>query len=554
MENQRLFLLIALGFVVMLLFQTWQEDYGAKPQPASPIGQSAAADGGVPTATAPRTDDVPSASAIPSQASVTPTLETASGLKSQQRIKVKTDTFNIEIDTFGGDIRIAELRQYTVSIDNPEPLRLLSDSDAKVYIAQSGFAMASGQGPDHTSIYRADQNEYQLADGQDKLEVNLYWQGDDGVKVTKTFIFYRGRHDVDVIYRVENSSQQPWQASQYRQIQRTAVESSRGLGLVYTYTGAGIYTPENHFEKIDFSDMEDEKLNLDSIQGGWVSMIQHYFISAWVPPADEKDTIYSLHRKGRYYIGIKSSLLELQAGEQGEYRSILYIGPKLQKQLEKLAPGLELTVDYGILTIISKPLFWFLGLLHQMTGNWGWAIILLTITIKAAFFKLSETSYRSMARLRKLTPKFTAIKERYGDDKQRMQQAMMEMYKKEKVNPMGGCLPILVQMPVFIALYWVLSESVEMRQAPWILWIQDLSVADPFYVLPVLWGVTMFASQRLNPQPPDPLQAKIMMAMPIVFTFLFLLFPAGLVLYWVVNQILSVAQQWVITKRVEQGK
>ncbi len=325
-----------------------------------------------------------------------------------------------------------------------------------------------------------------------------------------------------------------------------------GSGVI-TYTGAVISTPEQRYEKISFDDIAKKELN-QPVKDGWVAMIQHYFLGAWVPNPGETNDFYTRVVGGnRYMVGMRGAAQAVPAGATGDFRTRLYVGPKLQGVLADIAPNLQLTVDYGMLTIIAEPLFWLLKWIHNIVGNWGWSIIILTLLIKLAFYKLSETSYRSMANMRRLAPELTRLKELYGDDKQKMNEAMMGLYKKEKVNPLGGCLPILVQIPVFIALYWVLVESVQLRQAPFMFWIKDMSIPDPFYVLPLVMGVTMFVQQKLSPAPPDPIQAKVMMALPIVFTFMFLWFPSGLVLYWVVNNMLSIAQQWVITKRVESG-
>ena len=330
-------------------------------------------------------------------------------------------------------------------------------------------------------------------------------------------------------------------------------EKPAGSQFLYTYTGGAIYTQENKYEKISFEKMEENALSLE-VKGGWVAMLQHYFIGAWVPPTEQTDHFYTNVLPGqRYVLGAYTPSVNLAAGGSHIFSSGFVAGPKLQHELEAIAPGLELTVDYGWLTVVAKPIFWLLGKIHGVLGNWGWSIIVLTLIIKLLFYKLSETSYKSMANMRKMTPRIQALKDRYGDDKQRLNQAMMEMYKKEKINPLGGCLPIVVQIPVFIALYWVLLESVELRQAPWIFWIKDLSIKDPFYVLPLIMGISMFIQQKLNPAPPDPMQAKIMMSLPFVFTVFFAFFPSGLVLYWVTNNILSITQQWVITRKIEKA-
>jgi YidC/Oxa1 family membrane protein insertase len=387
---------------------------------------------------------------------------------------------------------------------------------------------------------------------EDELTVDLYWSH-DGIHVTKRFIFRRGSYQVEVQHLVQNRSGSSWSGREYRQLLRSPIGEDGTSRFLYTYTGGAIYSPEEKYEKISFDDMEEKKLSLD-VSSGWVAMLQHYFIGAWVPTPAEKNHFYSNVLSGeRYQIGAYSPLVNVASGSNHQFSSSLVVGPKLQDRLREIAPGLDLTVDYGWLTILAQPIFWLLNKLHSLIGNWGWAIIALTILIKLAFYRLSASSYRSMAHMRKMTPRMQALKERYGDDKQQLNQAMMDLYKKEKINPLGGCLPIVVQIPVFIALYWVLMEAVELRQAPFIFWINDLSIKDPFYVLPLIMGVSMFIQQKLNPAPPDPMQAKIMMSLPFVFTVFFAFFPAGLVLYWVTNNILSIAQQWYITRQIERA-
>lgn len=387
-----------------------------------------------------------------------------------------------------------------------------------------------------------------MAANDDQLKVELFWTGDNGLRVTKEFVFTRGKYAVAVNYHINNESGQAWTGRQYSQFQRTLVEE--GSRFLYTYLGAAISSPDDLYEKITFDDMEDANLDQD-ITGGWAAMIQHYFVGAWVPDPGKAYHYYTKVLDGpRYAIGLYSPAMTVEPGAQTTVGMTLYAGPKLQDQLEAVAPGLELTVDYGWLWFIAQPLFWLLTWLYSVFGNWGWAIIFVTITIKAAFFQLSAASYKSMANMRRVQPRMVAIKERYGSDRQRLNKAMMELYKTEKINPLGGCLPILVQIPVFISLYWVLLESVELRQSPFIFWIQDLSAMDPYYVLPLLMGASMLIQQRLNPAPIDPVQQKVMAMLPIVFTVFFAFFPAGLVLYWVVNNILSIAQQWYITSKV----
>ena len=550
MENQRLLLAAALMFVVFLLWQNWLEFQAKKYPPPVP-----------PVATAPGNASNPAMSAaIPGQDVPTAAPTVGAGplaLGSGQRVRVTTDLFDAEIDTVGGDLRRVGLRTYPESVQQPDqPFQLLRDSGAEIFIAQSGLvALNNAPAPNHYALFTPEHSEYRLAEGQDTLEVRLNWVDPTGLKVVKTYTFRRGSFLVELNQRVENGGASDWQGGQYRQFQRTPPKTSNSFfgGGVITYTGAVISTPEQRYEKISFDDIAKKELN-QSVKGGWIAMIQHYFLGAWIPNAGEADDFYTKVVGGnRYVVGMRGAVQTVPAGATGDFRTRLYVGPKLSNVLEETAPNLQLTVDYGMLTIIAEPLFWLLKAFHAILGNWGWAIIFLTILIKLAFYKLSETSYRSMANMRRLAPELTRLKELYGDDKQKMNEVMMGLYKKEKVNPLGGCLPILVQIPVFIALYWVLVESVQLRQAPFMLWIKDMAIPDPYYVLPLIMGVTMFIQQKLSPAPPDPIQAKVMMALPIVFTFMFLWFPAGLVLYWVVNNTLSIAQQWVITKRVEAG-
>ena len=554
MDNARLFLFAALVFVGMLLWQQWQADYGPQPV-ASSDSQVDSSASGTDTGQQAVVDDLPDlAEGVSKDSSQGGAAGTTSSAETQQLVLVDTDVIQVLIDTRGGVIRSLKLKQFPISLEQPDEwLELVhSDSDS-LHILQSGLRNKQSTAPTHHSLYRVDQTEYRLEAGQDELIVPLYWS-QDGIEVVKSYHFRPGDYLVDVKHRVNNQSQQEWQGSQYRQIQRSPpLETSR---LLYTYTGSVYYNEETKYEKVTFDDMEDSQLKLEST-GGWIAMIQHYFLSAWVPQQEETNLVYSIANTRRnpstYTIGLRSGNKVAAAGGSAEFNSQLFVGPKIVNRLEEISPGLDLTVDYGVLTFISKPLYWLLSWYHSFVGNWGAAIILLTLTVKTLFYKLSETSYRSMAKMRKVSPRLKTLKERYGDDRQKMNQAMMELYKTEKINPMGGCLPILVQIPVFIALYLALLESVDLRQAPFIFWIKDLSVMDPFFVLPLVMGISMFIQQRLNPPPPDPIQAKIMMALPFVFTVFFAFFPAGLVLYWVVNNVLSITQQYIITKRIEAG-
>ena len=551
-EQIRTALIIALCVVSFLLWDAWQRDYGPKPPPPAgaetPPPDAAPAGGDVSPGV-----DVPT---IPQPAQATETTAPSPGPDAGdtgggRKIRVATDVLTVEIDTRGGTVAGADLRSYPVSNDRPdEPFRLLDDVDPKrFFIAQSGLT-GPRSAPNHHAQFEFDADHYELAAGTDTIEVPLRWRSDDGIEVIRTYRFTRDRYVVDVRATVANRGGEAWAGALYGQLQRGEPESEGGLFRTYTYTGGILSGPEKPYEKVDFSDMESQDVER-SVTGGWVAMIQHYFAAAWVPRAEEANHYYSKSlANGRFAIGVVTPVHTIPPGETAEFSLSLYVGPKIQERMQDVAPHLERTVDYGWLWLIAEPLFWLLSWIHSFIGNWGWAIIILTILIKLAFFQLSATSYKSMARMRKLQPRITALRERYSTDKQRMNQAMMELYREEKINPLGGCLPIVVQIPVFIALYWVLLESVELRQAPFIGWLDDLSIHDPYFVLPILMGATMLIQQKLNPTPPDPMQAKIMMALPFVFTFFFLFFPSGLVLYWFVNNVLSIGQQWVITKKI----
>lgn len=540
MEYQRLFLFTALGGLLLLLWTTWQQDYHRPPEVAqAPSTQQAQ----------PASPTTPTESTAPGQA----TISTAGEL-----VRVQTDVLTATISSQGGDIRSVHLRDYSVSSDNPNPIALLESDGSRVYIAQSGLEAREGSAPGVQAQFQIEQDSYQLEAGQDQLTVTLHWADDSGVTVEKRYIFHRNSYVIDLEQEVHNAGAEPWQGFQYVQLRRTKPGERRSfLFGAQSYTGGVVHGPDWRYKKISFDDMASKSLKGEpqrDFEGGWLAMLQHYFVSAWVPPADQTYRYYARSVDSQYMLGASSPWQLAQPGGSAQFSSKLYAGPKDQSRLAAVAPDLELTVDYGKLSIISKPLFWLLSKIHGVVGNWGWSIVLLTLFIKIVFYKLSETSYRSMARMRKMQPRMQALKERYGDDRQQLNQELMQLYKTEKINPLGGCLPIVIQIPVFIALYWVLLESVELRQADWILWYHDLSSPDPFYLLPILMGVSMLAQQRLNPAPLDPIQQRVMMALPIVFTVFFLFFPSGLVLYWVTNNVLSIAQQWLITRRIEQGE
>ena len=472
-------------------------------------------------------------------------------------IQIHTDVLQLAIDLEGGDIIELDLPKYLAKIDQPEPYVILEQNQTRTYIAQSGLIGTDGIDKNGRPTYTTTSSIYTLPENENELIVKLQFQNDAGVKVTKRYTLRRGDYLINIDFLVENGTDTRWQANLFGQLKRDnspqpSSGSSGGMGL-QPFLGAATTQPDDHFTKFTFQDMAEEPFKA-TLPGGWIAMIQHYFLSAWIPDPAQNHTYSTRTTSSGFNIaGFTSPALVLDPGQQGEVGAEFYAGPKDQYRLKEISPYLELSVDYGWLWWIAQPLFWLLTKIHSFVGNWGVAIILLTVLIKAAFFKLSATSYRSMANMRRVQPKMQDIREQFADDKQKQSQAMMELYKKEKINPMGGCLPILVQMPVFIALYWTLMESVELRQAPFILWIQDLSVMDPYFVLPLMMGASMFFMQMLNPPPPDPMQAKIMKWMPVVFTFFFLWFPAGLVLYWVVNNLLSMAQQYVITRQIEAG-
>ena len=480
-----------------------------------------------------------------------------SNATNQGVINVTTDTLVVTIDLQGGDIVYAGLRDYLAKIDDPSnPFVLLEQNARRIYLAQSGLIGPDGIDSKARAQYRSEEANYVLEDNQDTLSVKLYHTASAGLSVVKEFIFSRGTHLIDVKYQLANSDVESKTVYLFGQLKRdsSADPSSEnsGMGLA-PFLGAATSNADDRFKKFNFNDMLEEPYKAQT-QGSWIAMIQHYFLSAWIPNPDKIHTYTTRVTKDGFNIaGFLSPATVVAPGATATTSAQLYVGPKDQYTLEKISPFLELSVDYGWLWWIAQPLFWLLTKIHGLVGNWGVAIILLTVLIKGAFFKLSAASYRSMANMRRVQPKMADIREQYADDKQKQSQAMMELYKKEKINPMGGCLPILVQMPVFIALYWTLMESVELRHAPFALWINDLSVMDPYFVLPILMGASMWFMQKLNPPPPDPMQAKLMQWLPIVFTFFFLWFPAGLVLYWVVNNLLSMTQQYIITKQIENS-
>ncbi len=532
MDNIRLILIAAFCVVSLLIWQAWQRDYGQIAAPWSTPAKPQAP------------EDIPAVEEGADDSGA----DLAAPTRAGSRVRVRTDVFDMEISNIGGVIERVELPAYSVSIDQPhEPFVFLEQSSKQTFVSQGGLR-STGPTPDHHAEYRAEHDSYTLASGASDLEVALTWGPEQGLSVRKVYTFKRGSYLVNLRYEIHNEGAEAWTGRMYNQLQRSHTDDSGGF--IYTYTGAALSSPEKRYEKLPLDDMMEHPLDRD-VTGGWAAIMQHYFVAAQIPDQSRISHYYSkvLESGKRYLIGLYGPEVRVPGGGNGSAGLDLYLGPKIQPVLEGIAPGLELTVDYGFLWFIGKPIFWALQQLHGLTGNWGWAIVLVTLILKLAFFQLSAASYKSMAKMKRLQPRITALRERFEDDKVKMNQAIMELYKEEKVNPFGGCLPILVQVPVFIALYWVLLESVELRQASFGFWIKDLSNPDPYFILPLLMGVSMLIQYRLNPTPIDPIQQKVMQMLPIIFTVFFAFFPSGLVLYWVANNVLSIAQQWVINRR-----
>ena len=543
MDTLRFVLVLSLAMVSFMLWEAWQRDYGAPARAAARPGDEVPA---TPAATNSGVPALPSNSGGPASGFDAPRpAETE-----RELITVETDVLRLKIDS-GGAIVFAELLNYPVSLEEgANPVVLLDQSTSLFHVIQSG--LIGTDAPSHEHQFSSPRKAYSLGENESILKVPLSWVSEQGVVVSKVFELERGAYRIRLRHQVENRSGANWEGRQYAQIKRDD-PSRAGRMLLYTYTGAVLSGPEKRYDKISFDDMRDGPTKAD-IANGWAAMIQHYFLTAIIP-SDQQATYHYYTQdfaNGLYSIGHISPALRLAPGGQGELVGEVYVGPKLQADLAQLAEGLDLTVDYGWLWFLAKPLFWCLERLHGLTGNWGWSIILVTILLKLLFYHLSAAGYRSMANMRRVQPRLMALRDRYKEDRARLNQAMMQIYKEEKINPFGGCFPILIQIPVFIALYWVLLESVELRQADFILWLNDLSVKDPYFVLPVIMGVTMYIQQKLNPAPMDPLQEKVFKLLPLIFTVFFAFFPSGLVLYWVTNNILSIAQQWLIMKNLEK--
>ncbi|MDP5238903.1 membrane protein insertase YidC [Uliginosibacterium sp. 31-16] len=570
MDFKRLLLMVIFAFSVIMLWEKWTA-YNAPKQ--APVAAQSAVGTQIGNAPAPVSSgaSAPASNGLPEAATGNPGSVYAAAAKAV----IKTDKMIATVSAKGGDIIRVELTQHKTSEDgrswmnllktvfgqaaqaqdNRKNFVVLQEQGDHFYVAKSGL---TGGLPDQDTVFDLKAGEYSLAEGQNDLQVRMNAPAVNGVTVTKVLTFHRDSYLIDVSYEIQNANTSALNTTAYFKFVRDnkPTEHSAGFfGGVSSFTGPAVYTEEKKFQKIDFDKIaKNEAKYVNSAEDGWIAMVQHYFVSAWLPKNGVKRDFFTRKIPNDFFDAGVMLPVAVAAGQKTSVDVPLYVGPQEQRKLEKIAPGFNLVVDYGWVTIIAVPLFWLLSTIYGFVGNWGWAIIIVTLLIKAAFFPLSAASYKSMAKMKTLMPRMKALQDRYKDDKMKLNQAMMEMYKTEKVNPMGGCLPILIQMPVFIALYWVLLGVVEMRQAPWEMWITDLSVKDPYFVLPIIMGITMLVQTKLNPTPPDPVQAKVMMLMPIMFTFMFLWFPSGLVLYWVLNNVLSIAQQWYVTRMIERGE
>lgn len=543
MDNQRLILFIVFSFSLLLLWESWQGRH-QQPQPGAQPGAAQVA----PTPSEALNTPAGNSTASPA---VTPT---GALLPHGQRAIVETDRVRAEIDSNGGDLRILQLLPYHETDDKSKVFTLFEDNTNRPYVAQSGL-VGSGL-PTHRTAFQLNPGIYRFANGAARIEVPLIWTDPaTQVRVEKTYIFTRGSYQIEINTRVSNQGAVAIDITPYFQFVRNGEPPHGESKFINAFTGPVFYTEAKKFQKVAFKKIGEGKAEFEKTsQDGWVGMLQHHFVAAWLPKTGIKREFYAKTLgEDLYAAGVILAEGKLEPGQEKIISVPLYAGPQIQSVLEKTAPGLELSRDYGWLTPLAYPIFWALEKIERLVGNWGWAIILLTVFIKLALYPLSAASYKSMAKMKKLTPRLQKLKDLYGDDRAKLHQAMAEMYKTEKINPLGGCLPIVIQIPVFIALYWVLLAAVEMRGAPWMGWITDLTSPDPYYILPVIMGITSILQVKLNPQPVDPMQAKIMMIMPIAFTVMFVFFPAGLVLYWVVNNVLSIAQQWAINKQVNGG-
>ena len=558
MDTKRIVILAAIAFVAMQLWTAWQADYGQKSSETKAVSAvESEAVSSIP-------QDVLSSAATQRKATQASDNHTLASLpssdslmnSSENVVRIKTDVLDLKIDRNGANIIYAALPNYPTALDKPnDPVVLLNTSPKYRYLAES--TLIGENGPlVSKAVYSTKDSYYELNDKNKQLTVDFVWQNPQGVEFVKQYGFTQGSYDIHVQYKINNQSNAPWQGNLITQLSRTDNDpnATKGFFNIHAYFGASISTQNNAYQKLTFADIKKKKL-METSEGGWAAMQQHYFLSAWIPQQDQENLYYT-HTQGSdlYTVGIRGPDLHVDPSQSVTTQAKLFVGPELTDVLKDLAPHLDMTVDYGWLWFISDILYWLLAKMYLLFSNWGWAIIATTIFIKLAFYPLSAASYRSMSKMRALQPKISLLRERYADDRQKLTQETMALYRREKINPFGGCLPILIQIPIFISLYWVLVESVELRQAPFIFWIQDLAVKDPYFILPILMGVSMVIQQRMNPAPPDPTQAKIMMFLPVVFTLLFMNFPAGLVLYWVVNNSISILQQWYIMNKVNGGK
>ncbi|MDH2917083.1 MAG: membrane protein insertase YidC [Gallionella sp.] len=537
MDMRRLFLFLIFSFSLVVLWGEWTRQN----QPVAPIIVSKD-----PSAPPVATVSTPQAIATAAPADV-PKAPTG------KIISVITDTLKIEINSAGGNIERLDLLKHRTANDQTKSIVLMQRQGEQAYLAQTGL-LGTGL-PTHNAEFQSDASEFALADGKDVVEVKLTALNTEGVHVIKTYTFHRASYLVDVAYEIENKGSAALTPSAYFQLVRDSSTPEGASSFVPTYTGAAVYTDIEKFQKIAFSDIEKNKITLPKDpDNGWVGMVQHYFVSAWLPQGKTPREFYAKHLDGNLFsVGVILPIASIEPNQTARISTPLYVGPA-QSKLDDIAPGLGLTVDYGIFTVFAAPLFWLMSFLNDWVHNWGVAIVLLTVLIKLAFFPLSAASYRSMAKMRVVAPKLELIKKQYGDDRERLNKAMMDLYKTEKINPLGGCLPVLIQIPVFIGLYWAILESVELRHAPFFGWITDLSATDPYYILPLIMGASMIIQSKLNPVPTDPIQAKVMQIMPIAFSVVFFFFPAGLVLYSLVNNILSIGQQWYINRGADSAQ
>ncbi|MDD5056908.1 MAG: membrane protein insertase YidC [Sideroxydans sp.] len=537
MDMRRLFLFLIFSFSIVVLWSAWVR----QSEPHTPVVSSASNDSSIPAASI----------RVAQQTDVNAPIELQNN-PAGNIIVVTTDIFRAEINTAGGNIQRLDLLQHKDSIDQSKPFTLLQQQGEHIYVAQSGLL---GKGlPTHNAKFSTAREDYRLPEGKDVIEVRLVALEAGETNITKVYTFHRSSYLVEVAYEIENHGAATLSPSAYFQLVRDSGVAKDSSKFVPTFTGPAIFTEKEKFQKFEFSDIEKNKVKLPaSPDNGWIGMLQHYFVSAWLPSGKGPREFYAKKLDGNQFsAGVVLPIANIESGQTGRISTRLYAGPA-QTKLDEIAPGLGLTVDYGWLTVFSTPLFWLMLHINDWVHNWGVSIILLTVLIKLVFFPLSATSYRSMAKMRLVAPKLEKIKQQYSGDREKLNRAMMDLYKTEKINPLGGCLPMLIQIPVFIALYWAILSSVELRHAPFFGWITDLSATDPYYVLPLIMGISMLIQSKLNPVPPDPMQAKLMQIMPIVFSVVFFFFPAGLVLYSVVNNILSIAQQWYITHGEEAG-